>query len=82
MDGWRIMEYDRLWTDIKGYWRKGHVEKLRCVEGKLLYSGPILDERLSEKIMKSGRQYQGSLGSFGYPLCSEPGYLVGRVTRR
>jgi len=30
MDGWRIREYDRPWTDIKGYWRQGQVEKLRC----------------------------------------------------
>jgi hypothetical protein len=30
MDEWRIREYDRPWTDIKGYWRQGQVEKLCC----------------------------------------------------
>jgi hypothetical protein len=61
MDGWRIMEYDRLWTDIKGYWRQGHVEKLCCVKE--------IFERMSENIMEFGRRYQESVGSFGYPLC-------------
>jgi hypothetical protein len=27
---WRIREYERAWTDIKGLWRQGQVEKLRC----------------------------------------------------
>jgi hypothetical protein len=30
VDGWRMREHDRPWTDIKGYWRQGQVEKLRC----------------------------------------------------
>ena len=44
MDGWRIREYDRPWTDIKRYWRQGKWRNFVVGERKLLYSGPVLDE--------------------------------------